>query len=188
MRGSRRLQHRDIKPSLAQPQPKLRSIIKRNASNTHSLVESESHAHSPYRGAEQSRNFATQIQLHRGKAFSILLRRLLRLRKTDRASSPRLSRRVANSIHRCHRCGLIGDPLQKRLDFVASQRERRSTHRYRYPQKNGTSTTLPALWPASAQVVQREQIAGQAVINSRFRRHPCQADFRRRFAEAAVCV
>jgi hypothetical protein len=26
------------------------------------------------------------------------------------------------------------------------------------------------------------------VINSRFRRHPCQADFRRRFAEAAVCV
>jgi hypothetical protein len=80
----RPLQHRDIQPRLAQTQPKLRSIIERNAQQ-HTLTRKNRNLTTIHRIVVRSNRLGIpqhQIKLRRPRQrFPILLRTLLRLRK-----------------------------------------------------------------------------------------------------------
>src|ERR1700722_8893386 len=119
----RLLQHRDIESSLAQPPPKLRSIIERDTQQ-HALARKNRNRAAIHRIVVRSNCFRIpqhQIQLRRTRQrFAILLRALLRLgEKQTRLLLRVFSRRVIklNPPVPPLRTNLA-NPLQERLNLV----------------------------------------------------------------------
>src|SRR5579862_8896737 len=119
----RLLQHRDIKPSLAQPPPKLRSIIERNAQQ-HALAGKNRNL-APIHPIVVRRNRLGipqhQIQLRRPRQrFAVFLRTLLRLKKREARLRVGLLARVIVKLNppvpplRTN----LANPLQERLNLV----------------------------------------------------------------------